>query len=347
VDNRTVVIFTRQLATLLLGGVQIVKALEVLSDQPENPRFGQVVEVCSKNVATGSKLSSSLAMFPTVFPSVFIHMVSIGEETGQLVTILARLSNWLENDRAQRQRVQSALNYPMFVFGLSGFLCLMLFYKVMPGFIGIFEDMKVPLPVVTQVVMGITKAIQTPWFWIVSVVAILLLRQSLKKLNSTLPGRARAYRILLKIPVLGPLLSCSSQSRYCATVEIMLNSGMRYLQVFELAAKSSGNPVIEQDATQLLKSIKEGDLVSQYMTSHSEIYGVTTCALLRVGEESSRISEMMKHASYYYELEISNRLDTLGAALEPLMLAGVGIMVAIIVISIFLPMYSYLMKMGM
>lgn len=341
------VVFTRQLATLLLGGVQIVKALDVLADQPENPRFGQVIEVCSRNVSSGSKLSASLGIFPTVFPKVFVHMVAIGEETGQLVAILARLSDWLEYDQTQRQRVRAALNYPMFVFGLSAFLCLILFWKVMPGFIGIFADMKIPLPLITQLMMAITQAIQSPWFWIYSVVVLTVLVRSYQELTASLNGQAAIYAVLVTIPVLGPLLKCASQSRYCACIEIMLTSGMKYIQVFQLAAKSCGSPLIEQDSTYLIKSIKDGAAVSHYMTSKPEIYGITTSALLRVGEESSRMSQMMKSAAYYYELEISARLDALSAALEPLLLAGVGLMVGAIVISLFLPMYAYLGKMGM
>lgn len=347
VPARTVVIFARQMATLLRSGVPLVRALETLIEQGDQPAFGQVVAECTRKVATGSRLSTCLSHYPSAFPKVLVHMCQIGEETGQLDNVLDKLATWLEKDLAVRTRVRSALNYPLFVLGLSGFLGLLVFYKVMPGFIGIFKDMNIPLPLLTRVVMSATEAVQSWWFWVALIAASLVGRSLYQRQMSTLRGQAQLYRVLSLAPILGPLLQSAALSRYCATVEVMLGAGMKYIQVFQLSANSCGNPLVEQDAPHLLGSLKEGEMVSEYMGTKTHIYGDTIASLLRAGEESSRVPEMMAQAAYYYELDMNSRIDGLSAALEPLMLAGVGLMVGTIVVSVFLPMYSYLGKMGM
>lgn len=347
VDDHSVVLFARQFSALLSGGVSITRALEVLSEQAENAEFAQVVEVCAKTVSNGSRLSSSLNMFPTVFPRVFVTMIAIGEESGQLVAIMAQLANWLEHDRTQRQKVRSALTYPTFVLIFASILCLLLFYKVMPGFVSIFTDMGIELPLLTRLVMAATLAVRSLWFWALGMFLLTAAYRGYQKLTSSLAGRAQVYRLFTSLPVVGVLLNSSACSRYCASLELMLNSGMKFMTVFQLAAQSCGNPLIEQDAPRLAKSIGAGELVSDHFGDHSEIYGITTTALMRAGEESSTIPLMMKQAAYYYDLDTSVRIDSLSASLEPLLLAGVGVLVAIILLSLFLPMYSYLDKMGM
>lgn len=346
VDDQSVVIFARQFSALLSGGVTITRALEVLAEQAENPQFAQVVEVCAKNVSNGSRLSSALSLFPSVFPRVFLTMIAIGEESGQLVAIMAQLANWLEHDRAQRQKVRAALTYPTFVLVFAAILCLLLFYKVMPGFVSIFTDMGIPLPLLTRLVMAITLAVRSIWFWVLGAFLIAAAYKGYQKVTATLAGRARAFGLLTSIPIVGVLLKSSASVRYCSSLALMLNAGMKFLTVFQLAAQSCGNPLIEQDAPRLAKSLSSGELVSDHFSDHVEIYGVTTSALMRIGEESSTIPLMMKQAAYYYELDVSCRIDSLSASLEPLLLAGVGFLVAVILISLFLPMYSYLDKVG-
>lgn len=346
VSRRSLVIFSGQLATLVHNGVPIVKALDTLAFQPDDPQFGSVLETVSRTVSSGSRLSAALKMFPSVFPRVFVAMIAVGEETGGLGAVLGRLSIWLEQDDALRRRLGSALSYPMFVLGVSGLYVLLLFQKIMPGFIKIFSDMDVPLPFVTKVVMGFTTALGSFWFWLLVAAAAVMLARGFSNLNSNPKGRAFLHRAYSLVPLWGPILITAGLSRYCAAVEVMLDSGMKYINVFQLAATASGSAIIEEDASGLVNALKEGAQISHYVTARPEIYGDTTGALLRAGEESSRVSEMMRYASKFYDLEMGSRIDGLAAALEPLMLAGVGLTVGTIVISVFLPMYSYLGKLG-
>jgi type IV pilus assembly protein PilC len=341
-----VVIFTRQLATLLASGVPLVKGLEALTVQPENPHFGEIVEDCTLLVSSGSRLSAALATYPKIFPSVFVSMCQIGEETGQLDSVLSQLATWMEKDIAVRQRVKSALSYPTLVLCVSFGLGLLVFYKVMPGFISVFKDMNVPLPFITKLVMAVSTSMQSWLFWVLLVAGLFVGQRLLAQVMDSLEGRARLFAVMSRLPILGQMLLSASMARYCATVKVMLSSGMKYLHVFHLSAKTCGNPLIEKDANTLVKAIKDGDLVSDYMSKHTRIYGSTIFQLLRAGEESSRVPEMMGQAANYYDLDMNVRIDGLSAALEPILLAGVGLMVGTIVISVFLPMYAYIGKLG-
>jgi type IV pilus assembly protein PilC len=146
VDSRSVAVFTRQLATLLLGGVPILKAMEVLAYQPDNPKFGQVIEVCTKQICSGSRLSSSLRMFPTVFPSTYVALVRVGEETGSLHHVMEQLSIWLERSDRLSQVIKKALAYPVFVAIITAILTVALFRTVIPAILKTVVDLGVELP---------------------------------------------------------------------------------------------------------------------------------------------------------------------------------------------------------
>lgn len=342
VPGRLVVLFARQMATLLANGVPLLQSLETLQEQPDCPQFGEVIQSCAHDVSSGHRFSNSMRNYPSVFPRVFLSMAEIGEQTGGLDAALDQLASWMERDLAVTTRVRSALNYPLFVLAVSVALVLLIFYKVMPGFVGIFREMNIPLPLVTRVVMGLTEAIQTPWFWIACILVGGGLYRLAKFKMSTLEGRASVFGWLHLMPIIGPLVQSAGLARYCMSIATLMSSGMPLLKVFDLSAQTCGDPIIEIDGKNLLQAIREGEPISEHMSLHTEIYGETTVMMLNAGEESSRIPEMMKQAAAYYDLDMNSRIDGLSAAIEPLLLGGVGSLVGTIVISVFLPMYSYI-----
>lgn len=344
--SRSVVLFSRQMAVLLRNGVPLVQALETLSDQPEDEAFGVVVRECTRKISTGHTLSHSLAGYPNVFPKVFVSMAEIGERTGSLDHALEQLADWLERDQDVERRIVGALSYPLFVFCLACLIMLAIFYTVMPGFLGIFREMNIPLPLVTQLIVAVTEAVRSPAAWATAMVVLWLLRQSLRKATSTLAGRAQLYTLLLRLPLLGTMLAYGSTARFCCCGKVLLSCGMDVMQAYRLSAAASGSPVLQRDTPSLLAAIREGEMVSDHMGRHPEIYDPTLTNMVMAGEEASRIPEMMGYAGYYYNLGLTSCIDTLGAALEPLLMGGIAIMVGTIVMAVFLPMYSYIGQLG-
>ena len=344
VPFQTRVLFTRQLVTLLRAGVPLVRALETLTLQDEQPDFGRVVQSITHQIETGQRFSAALSRFPLIFPRIYVVMVQIGEESGSLHETLNCLSGWLERDGQLRQRIRSALTYPAFVMAFAVCLTLALFLLVMPPFLSIFIEMRVPLPLITRMVMGITAAVRNPIAWVVTVFVVAGLRQQLKRAWQDPDGRAFLYGLVLQVPLLGSILWNGSSSRFCCAAEALLNSGSSLDKTLRLAVAVSGSPNLEQDIENLTRSVTQGNLLSDHMRQHPDHYSNLMAHMVSAGEEVSRLPEMLGRAANFHEIEMEGQVDALKAALEPLMLLAVATIVGLILLSVFLPLYGFLNK---
>lgn len=342
VPSKVVVLFTRQFETLINSGVPMVQSLDTLSRQEEYPDFGLIVSEVSNYVSNGNNLSSSLSRFPQIFPKLFVAMVSIAERSGNLNECLRLLAEWMEKDSELSARIRSALSYPAFIMGTTALLTLGLFYGVMPSFLSIFEEMHVELPLVTRMVLALTKAIRSPLAWAVGLVLFFLLKTQLRRAWEDDDGRVFLYRLMVAIPVLGSLLRDGSSSRYCFAVQALLGSGNNLASTLRLSAAVSGSPLLEQDVPEIVKSVSEGELVSQHLNGNPEIYSQTIIHFVSAGEEASRLPEMFGRAGEFHQLQMEGHVDALKAALEPIMLGSVALIVGTIIFSIFLPLYGFL-----
>jgi type II secretory pathway component PulF len=346
VDTLVVCIFSRQLATMLRNAVPIVQALETLSHQPEHPNFGEVIRELADKVSSGHVLSHQMSLFPRVFSKIFITLVQIGERTGDLDASLERLADWMERDNRLRQRLKSATTYPIFVFVLATVLTLFMFYTVLPSFLDIFRDMDVPLPLITRIILFITESVRQPGFWLILVAAVGAGYSSGREFMKTTSGQLAVYRFFRRVPLLGGMLMNGGCARFCMSVEAMLSTGMELTRTLRMAAHSSANPEFIADAINLEVSIKAGTPVSDYMASRPDIYPPSMTHMIMAGEQASRLPEMFGRAGSYYDLEMNYKVDALSAAMEPLMLAIVAGVVGTVILSIFLPLYGFLGKIG-
>lgn len=346
VRPQLVVAFTRQLATMLQSSVPILVALDTLSNQVEDPHFGEVIRRCCEKIETGGALSRAMGQFPTVFPNIYVTMVQIGESTGSLDAALDSLALWLERDEALRQRLRAALTYPVLVFSLAFLMTLAIFYTVMPTFVSIFSDMKMELPAITRVMMFITKALASPPDMLIAIGVVVALWTNFRRWVVTRKGRRSFYRFCLNIPVLGGMLLCGGLARYCSSMEALLRSGMTLIKSLRLAAEASGNPLLETDAVAMVASVSEGEPVAAHMERFPDLYPVTLKNMIASGEEVSQLPEMFARTAAFYEVEMNYRVDALGATLEPVLLGLVSIIIGSIVMSIFLPLYSYIGQLG-
>lgn len=339
-------LFTRQFVTLLQGSVPLVQALDTLSYQSEHPRFGEVIGEVSRRVSNGSRFSDALSHYPEVFSKIFVVMVRIGEEGGSLDQSMDKLAGWLERDGALLQRARSALTYPAFVGCLTAGLTFSLFYLVMPAFLGIFADLGAELPWITRVVIAITQAVRNPAVWVGGMLLLLALVNELRLAWSRPDGRVFLYELGLSVPLVGNILWHSSCSRFCAALEALLYTGSDLVRSLRLSAAVSGNPLLEQDSEKLVASVVLGNHPSEHMRENPALYSATMTHMAVAGEESSRLPEMLGRAGEFHLLEMESDIDALKAAIEPLMLGCVAAIVAVIVLSIFLPLYGFLDKIG-
>lgn len=344
IPSRALVLFSRQFVVLLRGGVPLVQCLNALCLQDEYPDLGLVLVEVTRRVEGGHRLSEALANFPGVFSKIVVVMVQIGEKTGSLDDSMDRLAGWLERDGELMQRVRSALTYPAFIMALTVVLTLGLFYGVMPAFLGIFQDMHVELPLITRIVVAFTLAVRNPLAWLIGGLVLGLGWRQLKRTWADERGRVVLYRAATRLPVLGAILWNGSSARFCCAVSALLMSGSNLQSSLRLGAAVSGSPVLDRDVVPLSNAVMNGIQPSEYMMLHPAIYSRTMTHMAAAGEEASRLPEMFARASEFHGLEMESQVDALKAALEPMMLSAVAIIVGTIIFSVFLPLYGFLNK---
>ncbi|MBT9587618.1 type II secretion system F family protein [bacterium] len=335
-------VLTRQLATLLQGGTNIVVALEVLGSQVDDARLGLILNDISGKLQAGYNFSGGLSCFPNVFSPTFVGLVRAGESSGQLEGNLHRLATMLEAEAILLRKVSSAMIYPLFVLATTVVLTLFLFYTVLPNFVYIFEEMHVPLPWITRLLMWATHAVRNPGAWLVAVGGLL----HLAMLRKTPTGRAILYRFLQRVPLLGKALHYSALTRYCWIMESGVASGLPLSLAIRLAGEASGSPALEQDVAEVLACLQSGQPLSGHYTANSEIYSRLMGNLVALGEESSSLSTVLASLSHWFNEEADCRLQFFQATMEPALMAFVSLLVGTVVVGIFLPLYSFLGKLG-
>jgi type IV pilus assembly protein PilC len=342
VPGRLVVMFTRHLAVMLHGGVPLVDCLECLKKQDDALNFGVVVSDMARSVSEGHRLSQSVKLYPKVFSSLYSSMMAVGEETGQMTKALDQLADWMERDEDIRQRLKSALTYPCIVFVAAVLITLGLFYFVVPQFMGIFASLGSSLPLITRVVLFVSELIRNPGGWLLGVVGILAAWYSVSELWSTRNGRERMTTVIMMIPWVGDIYRTASLARFSTAAEMSLRSGTNLLSTLALAGSASQNALIAADVEQMVVSVSEGVSLSGHMDARPDLYDSLLIQTIQAGEESATIDQSFGHAATFYEDETRYLIEGVSAAIEPIMLLGVGSLVGVLLLSVFLPMYSYI-----
>lgn len=338
--------FTRQLSIMLASGVPLVQALETLTDQPDEEWLGEVVRGLCESVSGGHTFSNSLRAYPKVFSKAYATLVQAGEETGKLENSLNRLADWLERDEQIRRKVKSSLSYPVLVLGLCGLLSLIIVHTVLPTFVTIFQEMNTALPLITRVMILLTKVLNNPFAWSVGLLLACAGGYQYRRFVASRRGAVLVYRTALAIPLVGAILRQGASARYCTAASTLLACGMNLPRSLRLAAAASGNPLMNEDADALVRSVEQGLNPSEHMLLYPEIYSRCMRHMLSAGEESGQAAEMFRFAGDYHQLEMESAVELLGAALEPILLLGVSIVVGLMLLAIFLPLYSSLSNFG-
>ncbi|MEW6281798.1 MAG: type II secretion system F family protein, partial [Candidatus Eremiobacterota bacterium] len=337
--------FTRQLTALLESGMPVHNALETLVEQ-DDPVLGRAVEAVLGRVLRGSTLSASLSRFPGVFPPLYVSMVQVGEKTGALPHSLSRLAQWLEREERLAGRVRSALAYPAFVLALSALLTVALFLVVLPGFVGIFRDLKVELPLLTRLILGLTTAIRSPGAWLVTAGLCLPVGLALREFLASPPGRRWWFRVAVAIPVLGGMLQSAALARMCAAMQALLNANVDLLTSLHLGARASGNPLIEESGARMVRQLSLGARLADALAGHRDLFPGVVSQMVAAGEETSRLGPMLRRLSEMYDQDLDYRIEALGSILEPILILAVGLAVGTIMVAVFLPLYGHLNHLG-
>jgi type IV pilus assembly protein PilC len=338
VKTTDVVIFTRMFATMIDAGLPIVQCLDILSTQSENKRFGKILASVKVSVEGGLTLSDALGKHPKVFDDLFVNLVAAGEAGGILDGILERLSIYMEKAMKLKRRVKGAMVYPISIIGIAALVVTILLTKVIPVFEKMFKDFgggKLPAP--TRVVIEISHALAHYLPFIIA--AMIAVAVAMKFILANPKGRLTFDGILLKLPVLGPVLRKVVVARFTRTMGTLLASGVPILDALEICAKTAGNTLVQNGIMYARSQISEGkDMATPLM--ETELLPPMVVQMIGVGEQTGALDAMLSKIAEFYEEEVDVAVAAMTSLIEPLMMVFLGAVVGGMVIAMYLPIFE-------
>jgi type IV pilus assembly protein PilC len=337
---KDLVTFTRLFATMIDAGLPLVQCLEILGSQQSNLAFGAILKDVRGAVEQGATFSEALKRHPKVFDELFTNLVHAGEVGGILDGIMSRLSVYLEKRQKLARQVRGALVYPSVVGVIAVLVMTLLLTFVIPAFEGMFKDFgggKAKLPWLTQVMVGISHNFVS--FFPFIAVAVTLLVIGFGYMNRTPGGKLFVHRTILKLPIIGGVLRKIAVARFTRTLGTLLQSGVPILDALEICAVTAGNLVIQGGLMHVRQSISEGKNMAEPLTE-TKVFPDMVVQMIAVGEQTGALDQMLNKIADFYEEETDVAVAALTSALEPIMMVGVGGMVGVVLIAMYLPVFS-------
>ena len=343
IKTRDIVIFTRQFATMINSGLPLVQSLDILAKQSENKALAAVIEQVLGDVESGQTLADAMRKHPKAYTDLYVNMVAAGEAGGILDTILLRLATFLEKNDALVRKIKGAMIYPGVIFSVAIGAVAVLLIFVIPTFQTMFESAGVPLPLPTQIVIGMSKVLQSYWWAIIGaiVAAVFIIRAYYK----TSGGQLVIDRIMLYFPVMGDMLRKSSVARFTRTLGTLVASGVSILDGLEITARTSGNRVIHDAIMQSRTSIAGGETISAPLRE-SGVFPPMVVSMINVGEQTGGLDEMLTKIADFYDEEVDAAVDALLSAMEPIMIVVLGVVVGGMIVAMYLPIFDMINAVG-
>jgi len=343
VKLRDLSVFNRQLSVMFNAGLPITQGLGILVGQQKNLYFKQVISSVRRDVESGSNFSNALKKHPKVFNDLYCSMIQAGEASGNLDTILMRLSEYIENMTKLIGKVKSAMAYPIAVLIIAIILTAVILIKVVPVFAGMFQDLGASLPLPTQIIMKLSDFLVANILWIIlgsagGVYAFV-------RYNKTYKGRRVLDRIKLKIPIFGTLLLKLGIARITRTLETLLNSGVEIIESMTITARTSGNSILEDTVLRSRALVQEGKPLGESW-EESKIFPFMVTQMISVGEQTGALSSMLGKIADFYDEEVDQTVTALIALMEPIMILFLGGIVGSIIIAMYLPLFSIISQVG-
>ena len=336
VPYRTVVFFTRQLATMIEGGVPLARALEQLA-KSEKAVFKKTITQMNDDISMGLSFSDAIARHPGAFNNMFVSVVRSGEIAGALDIVLNQLANYMENVEALKSKVKAAMRYPLFIGGFVIVLIIVILWKLVPVFENMYAGFGAKLPAPTLVLIKISHLIQNniPLFIVLIVAGIAAFRFGMTKEKF----KTIVHKFILKVPVFGGILRKNILATFSRTMALLMESGTPILQAIEISGAVVGSKVYSHVLENVYADLRRGELLSTSLGKSGE-FPVLIEQLVATGEESGRVDVLLRKAAEFYEREIRNVVDSLAAIIEPAMIIALGGIVGSILIALYLPVFK-------
>ncbi len=337
VKLNAMVIFSRQLATMIDAGIAIVRCLDILEGQTKEPALKAVIAQCKKDVKSGLSLTDAFSKHPNVFSRLYVNMVKAAETGGILDKILERLSVFLEKEQEIRGKIKSAMIYPILVLVFATIMVIVMFIVVLPRFKEIFESMNVEMPPATKALFAMSDFLTGYWYILLGMIIAGFL--GYRWYSGTEKGAWRIDMLKLKAPVIGVLVQKMAISRFSRTFATLIASGVPIMRSLEIVCETAGNRVIAHAIDNARNAIREGQKISTPLIQ-SGLFPAMVTHMIDVGEETGRLSEMLAKVSDFYDQEVDNAVKGLTSMIEPCLIVVMGGLVGFIAISIMAPIFK-------
>jgi MSHA biogenesis protein MshG len=342
-SNVDLVLFARQMYAVTKSGLPLLRGLRGLAQSTHNAQLRDALHDVLQSLESGRDFGSSLARHPDIFSPLFLSMVRVGESTGTLDNAFLRLSEYLGQDQDVQDRVKAALRYPLIVVCMIALSVAIITVFVIPNFAPLFKMLGDDIPWPTQAIMGTSSFISH--HGVALLVALAAGIAAMKHHVSTAAGRYRWDGLKLKLPVLGQLLCQSILSRVTRSLSISLQAGMPMIQALTLLSRSAGNEYLAERLLRLRDAVERGESLSRAATA-SGVFPPLVLQMMLVGEETGELTRLLDEIAGFYQREVDYRLRNLTALIEPILIVGVGGLVLILALGVFLPMWNMISKVG-
>jgi len=331
------IIFSRQMYSLLKAGIPIIRAIKGLSENASHKHFQEILKDIADQLEQGRSLSSSMAKYEKVFTRLTISVVVVGENTGKLDDVFLQLALYFEREQETRKRIKSALRYPTFVLIALAIAMFILNLFVVPVFTQMFERFDTELPIMTRVLIGTSNFFVNYWWLLIIVIVggIFAVKQYVNSTN----GRLKWDKFKLKLPVVGGIIERSLLSRYSRSFSMILRAGVPLTAGLSLTADAVDNAHMQKRIKEMRQGIEKGESLLR-VSKNSELFSTLVLQMIAVGEETGRLEPLLEESADYYEREVDFDLKSLTAKIEPILIGFVAVMVLILALGIFTPMWN-------
>jgi type IV pilus assembly protein PilC len=338
VSSEDISVFSRQLATMLAAGIPMVQAFEIIGNGHEKPAMQKLVLDIKANIEGGSTLHESLAKHPLYFDDLFVNLVEAGEQAGALETLLDKIATYKEKTEALKKKIKKALFYPAAVLIVAVVVTIILLIFVIPQFESLFKGFGADLPAFTQMVVNLSRFVQHQGWWMAiitgaGIYAFFYFYKRSKNMQRAID------RVMLKFPIIGPILQKSAIARFARTLSTMFAAGVPLVEAMQSVAGATGNIVYEEAVLRMKDEVATGQRLQRAMENVG-LFPNMVVQMIAVGEESGSLDTMSGKVAEFYETEVDNAVDSMSSLLEPMIMAILGVLVGGMVIAMYLPIFK-------
>jgi len=331
------ILFTRQMYSLSKAGVPIIRAIQSLKTSTRNKALASALGDITKSLEAGLSLSQAFGKHPRIFDTLFRSIIAVGESSGSVDQAFYQISQYLEREKETQNRIKSAIRYPIMVIVAIGIALAIVNIYVIPAFKGVFDKINAELPWQTTLLINTSDFSVTYWPYILGAIAVSIV--VFKTYINSVAGRLRWDQFLLKIPIIGTIISRATMERFSRSFAMILSSGVPLISGINIVAGAVGNTFVGSKLKKMAIGIERGDTISR-MAIATQLFPALVIQMIMVGEETGNISDMLLEVADFYEAEVDAEVKNLAIAIEPILLSVIGAMVLVLALGIFLPMWN-------